>query len=871
MKKSNQKFRLPRAMARAGVMCFLWLSASPAFSAERKITTFNEGWEFSFGTDSTTREKVILPHCWNGDAYLTRDYRRGAGRYAKQIKGAAKDRRTYLRLDGAAAKSEVRIDGRKVGRHVGAYSSHTLDITPYVSDGGEHTLEVIVDNSDKSVPPYSADFTFMGGLYRDAWVIETPALHLDLTSGPECGFKVTPSVSASGDCSLSVGGTVVNDAAGKEKAEIEVKISDEAGRAIATQKISVKLNAGATGDWRADFSNLKGVELWSPESPTLYRVDVSVSDGKGNADRGEVLTGFRTYGFDDQGRFLLNGQPLKLRGLCRHQDQAPMGYALTDEMHRRDMQMIKDMGANFIRISHYPQDEAVLEMCDRLGLIAWEEVPVIDFVPDDAAFADNAETMLREMIARHYNHPSVAMWGYMNEILLRVPGEGREATVERTRKLANRLQNVLREADDTRLSTMAFHGSDQYNETGLSGITDVQGWNLYQGWYGGTFPGFEEYLSRQHREHPDHHLIVSEYGAGSDLRLHSLKPAAFDFSMEYQQAYLEHYLPVIEDSAFVAGASHWNFIDFSSANRAESMPHINNKGLVTNDRRKKDVYYYFSALWHDVARDTVAHIATRDWAEQTDIAGENGGVARDIKVYTNLPEAKLRVNGVVCPTVAVKNRTAKIPVTLRYGLNVLELLGTDGRVADCATINLKTIGNRDGRLDLGTDELAVNVGSDCYFRADASGLTWLPDREYAPGALYGHTGGERRTSQDLISCTDDQPLLQHCLTGLEEYRFDVAPGRYEVELYFAELAKPSAASAYMLGRNSGTAAETTGMDITINGVEASKDYAPGQTAGEKTAAMTRHFAEVGDDGALRVAFTPNSGATSLSAIKIRKL
>ncbi len=295
--------------------------------------------------------------------------------------------------------------------------------------------------------------------------------------------------------------------------------------------------------------------------------------------------------------------------------------------------------------------------------------------------------MLREMVRRHYNHPSIAMWGYMNEILLRMPDENRSATVERTLKLAERLECVLSEEDSTRLSTMAFHGSDIYNESGLAKITDVKGWNLYQGWYGGRLDDFESFLLTQHRNHPDHKIIVSEYGAGSDMRIHSLSPEPFDFSMEYQQKYLEHYLPVIEDSVFVAGASHWNFIDFSSANRAESMPHINNKGLVTNQRYKKDIYYFYKTYWRDIKEDTVAHIAVRDWPVRTELIDESGYVTRPVKIYTNLPEAELIVNGHTLGVKASKNHTMVFDTPLSAGNNVLELKYGD-QIRDVAVVDI---------------------------------------------------------------------------------------------------------------------------------------------------------------------------------------
>ena len=841
----------------------------------RQTILINDGWTFAFA-DDTAHVAVSLPHTWNADAYSTRDYRRGKGVYTRKftLSPELAGKRLFLKFDGAAQKSAVTIDGKQVGTHAGAYSPHIIDITGAVTPGTEHTLSVTADNSDADMPPWSADFTQMGGLYRDAWLVGADPIRLDFTAGPACGFKVTPLPEGNGTWRLDVSGAVINDSRRTGKFSVRVTLTAPDGTTVAVKSRSVKPIGNRPAPFNVMFDGLDDVRLWSPENPALYHVRTEViCDGR-VTDSATSDTGFRTFGFDDAGRFLLNGKPYKLRGQCRHQDQYPMGIALTDEQHRRDMEMIKDLGANFIRISHYPQDDAVLEMCDRLGLIVWEEVPVIDYVPDSPAFAVNAEAMLREMVRTHYNHPSVAMWGYMNEILIKPPRHSHDKSQQRAVALARHLEKVLAEEDSTRFSTMAFHGSDIYNTSGIAEITDVRGWNLYQGWYGGRFDDFDRFLSRQHREHPAHRLIVSEYGAGSDLRIHSLEPEMFDFSTEYQQKYLEHYLPVIEDSAFVAGASHWNFIDFSSAARGESMPHINNKGLVTNSRRRKDVYYYYKAMWHDITADTVAHIVARDWPARTEIATPGTPVVRPVKVYTNLPEVSLWLNGRCLGTAGVTNRTALFDVPLLAGSNILTLTDPgNGRLLDAAVIDLDIIEATPAGIDPGTRDLAINVGSNCYFRSDDSVLTWLPDREYTPGALYGHSGGKRTSTTAEIALTADDPLCQHQLTGLDSYHISVVPGRYEVELTWADLAAPEALSAYLLGRGAETTHnDITKMDVAINGHSVENAFAPTELSGVRTMVKRRYHTDVSADEGITVTFAPvDGGSTSLSAIKIRRL
>ena len=245
------------------------------------------------------------------------------------------------------------------------------------------------------------------------------------------------------------------------------------------------------------------------------------------------------------------------------------------------------------------------------------------------------------MIRQHYNHPSIIAWGYMNEILLTAPGPDRPewpACRERTVKLAQRLEKILKQEDPYRASVMAFNMTNLYNEIGLD-LVDVSGWNLYHGWYVGQLNDFNRWMEDQHARYPKRPTIISEWGAGSDRRLHSRHPKAFDFSIEYQQTYVEHYLPFIEGTEYISGCTYWNFIDFNVAARQESMPRVNNKGLFYNDRTPKDVSYYFKAMWR---KDTpVLHIASRDWPVRTGDKNEK----HPVKIYTNLDEVELIING----------------------------------------------------------------------------------------------------------------------------------------------------------------------------------------------------------------------------------
>jgi hypothetical protein len=802
-----------------------------------QVRTLNDGWSFS-----ADQGVVNLPHTWNTDAYTVKDYTKGCFSYERHLTWKKSDRQTWLKIDAAFKRADVLVNGQCVGSHIGGYTAFAFDLTPYLHEGS-NTLQIKVSNYDETIAPISADFTFMGGIYRDVWLIEKARQHFDIVDG----VNVTADT-----CNV----TVECRLAGAEGCSVACLLTDAEGRTMARQSRKV------SESMRIVLPLPENTHHWSPESPYLYKVVTTLlaKDGKTILDRQERSIGIRSCRFDAERGFMLNGKPYKLHGVCIHQDQKPFGIALDDDQHRRDFRLMKEMGANFVRLAHYPQDEALLEMCDREGMLVWEEIPVVDIVPEGEAFASNCESQLREMIRQHKSHTSVILWGYMNEILLqtgrRYKGAALDTVVERTLALARQLESIVREEDPSRASVMAFHGSNDYNQVGLGDIPQVVGWNLYQGWYGSDMTDFERFLERQHSQQPHHPMIVSEYGAGSDLRLHNpYNPAAFDFSMEYQQRYVEHYLPVIEQKPYVCGAAYWNFIDFASANRDESMPRINNKGLVTSNRQPKDVYYYFQTSW---LTTPVVHIATRDWAERTSLQP-----TMPVKVYTNQPTAELIHNGKSLGRKAAEGCVAVFDVTFAEGANTLQAVAEAAE--DMTTVRYTK-----------PDEIAVNIGSYCHFQSDASGLTWLPDQPYREGS-WGYIGEATRAiqTQTEIHNTADGPLYQTMREGMEAYRFDVAEGRYEVELLFADTSKPQTVSAYLLGRDRGQGDRSHApgyhrgqgpvpLIVSVNGVTIEPNLS---TSLPFTATRRRYVIDSADDH-LTVSFSP---AGCLSAIKIRRL
>ena len=835
-----------------------------SLQAQREMKTINDNWEFRKSIDESW-ESVNLPHTFNIDAYQQRNYYQGKGFYRRTLvlPEIVAERRYYMKIDAASKAANIRVNGKEVGSHVGGYTACIVDITEYIRK--ENLIEITVDNGRKDITPISADFTFWGGIYRDVWLISTPKQHFNMSNmGSDGIFISTPVVNEKRGV-LKVKCEVTNDSHESSILEVRSAIYSPQGKLLQTIKQKQKLKSGETYIFENTSGAIESPDLWSPETPSLYLVKTTLVDPKSGKllDEKNHKVGFRWFTFDGSKGFFLNGKSYKLRGLNRHQDQAPAGVALDDEAHRRDIFLMKELGCNFIRISHFPQDDAILEMCDELGLLAWEEIPIINIVPNTPGYDDNCEYNLREMIRQHYNHSSVITWGYMNEILLTAPSIGKPewlACKERTVNLAQRLEAVLKEEDPGRASVMAFNMTNLYNEIGLN-LVDVVGWNLYHGWYVDKLKDFNAWCEDQHRRYPDQPMIISEWGAGSDKRLHSTQGRAFDFSIEYQQTYIEHYLPFIENTEWISGCAYWNFIDFNVAARQESMPRVNNKGLAYNNRIWKDVAYYFKAMWRkDIP---VIRIASRDWEMRT---GEINK-PQSIKIYSNMPEVELFINGQSIGCQKIANCHTVFNVILPEGISVLMAQGIkNGKtVQDAMTIQFKSLPNiAEG------DELAINVGSNCYFTSDISNLTWLPDQPYTAGG-WGYIGGKAHSTTSEIYNTLDGPIYQTWREGNWSYKIDAPIGEYEIELLIADVTKPAAQLANLLNKNKEEKhSGETRFHISICGKQVETNFSLIDGGKHRTAFKRRYIIRNEHDHIV-ISAGAVKGEPFLAGIKVRKL
>lgn len=581
---------------------------------------------------------------------------------------------------------------------------------------------------------------------------------------------------------MDIRGKIVNENDTETVIKVENTILDADGNMVENMTSRMKLSSSEEESFRQESPSIAHPELWSPDHPYLYSVRTTLYKDGQAIDQVTNPLGFRWYNFDPDKGFFLNGKHLKLNGTNRHQDFPNMGNALSNELHIRDIERIKNMGANFVRLAHYPQDPSVLKTADRLGIIIWEEIPIVNYITPSDAFRQNAKTMLTEMISQHYNHPAIMLWGYMNEILLRDQNDKypKNTYHNDVLQLAKNLNHLAHELDPTRVTAMAMHHSELYNKTGIADVPDVVGWNLYFGWYYGNFNDFGKYLDTQHQQYPKRVTIISEYGTSSDSRIHTENPKRFDFSVEYQQSFLESYLPQINERSFIAGSGLWIINDFASERRQDSKPHLNQKGIVNYNRTPKDVFYFYKSQLSD---NPVLHIASTEWKNRYLIDTSS---STTVKIYTNLPRVKLLLNGNSLGTKEVDSDdtiTWQLPV--KTGAQHLTAQGQtkQGVIEDHLTLYFHLIPDLFND-EVSFNEISVNVGGHAHY-LPKHGDGWVPDRQYKRGG-WGAVGGEDKLTHHNILNSHMEPLYQFYREGLNSYRFDVPDGEYELELFFAE-------------------------------------------------------------------------------------
>ena len=586
------------------VSVVLFMLYGMSMFAQRQDILLNNAWNFrvSHQGQKGTEVRVDLPHTWNAQDALSGkiDYKRGIGNYEKNlfIRPEWKGKRLFIRFEGVNNIADVFINRRHIGEHRGGYGAFIFEITGKVEYGKENSILVRVNNGEQlDIMPLVGDFNFYGGIYRDVHLLITDETCISPLDYASPGVRLIQDSVSHRYAKVRAIVDLSNGSSGNQEVELNVRLLD-GQRVVKEGTKNVNLSGNEVMQQELTFE-IDQPHLWNGrQDPFLYQAEVTLFRNGQMVDRVTQPLGLRFYRIDPDKGFFLNGKHLPLQGVCRHQDRSEVGNALRPQHHEEDVALMLEMGVNAVRLAHYPQATYFYDLMDKNGIIVWAEIPFVGpggyndkgFV-DLPAFRANGKEQLKELIRQHYNHPSICVWGLFNELT-----ELGDNPVEYIKEL-----NVLAHQEDTTRPTTS--ASNQMGD--LNFITDAIAWNRYDGWYGGTPADLGKWLDRMHKDHPEICIAISEYGAGASIyhqqdSLVKTVPTSWWHPENWQTYYHIENWKTISSRPYVWGSFVWNMFDFGATHRTEGdRPGINDKGLVTFDRKvRKDAFYFYKANWN---------------------------------------------------------------------------------------------------------------------------------------------------------------------------------------------------------------------------------------------------------------------------------
>lgn len=586
------------------VSVVLFMLYGMSMFAQRQDILLNNDWNFRFShqVQKGTEVRVDLPHTWNAQDALSGkiDYKRGIGNYEKNlfIRPEWKGKRLFIRFEGVNNIADVFINRRHIGEHRGGYGAFIFEITGKVEYGKENSILVRVNNGEQlDIMPLVGDFNFYGGIYRDVHLLITDETCISPLDYASPGVRLIQDSVSHRYAKVRAIVDLSNGSSGNQEVELNVRLLD-GQRVVKEGTKNVNLSGNEVMQQELTFE-IDQPHLWNGrQDPFLYQAEVTLFRNGQMVDRVTQPLGLRFYRIDPDKGFFLNRKHLPLQGVCRHQDRSEVGNALRPQHHEEDVALMLEMGVNAVRLAHYPQATYFYDLMDKNGIIVWAEIPFVGpggyndkgFV-DLPAFRANGKEQLKELIRQHYNHPSICVWGLFNELT-----ELGDNPVEYIKEL-----NVLAHQEDTTRPTTS--ASNQMGD--LNFITDAIAWNRYDGWYGGTPADLGKWLDRMHKDHPEICIAISEYGAGASIyhqqdSLVKTVPTSWWHPENWQTYYHIENWKTISSRPYVWGSFVWNMFDFGAAHRTEGdRPGINDKGLVTFDRKvRKDAFYFYKANWN---------------------------------------------------------------------------------------------------------------------------------------------------------------------------------------------------------------------------------------------------------------------------------
>lgn len=646
--------------------------------AQRENILINQDWNFRFShqVNKNSSRRVDLPHTWNAQDALSGkpDYKRGIGNYDKKlfIRSEWKGKRLFLRFEGANCVSNVFINGKQIGEHRGGYGAFIFEITDKVNYGKNNTVLVRVNNGEQlDVMPLVGDFNFYGGIYRDVHLLVTEDICISPLDYASPGVYLFQQHVGEKQAAVLARINLSNGTEHPRQATLRLQVK-EGDKVVyqADKKVTVAPHTSVQPE-EMSFT-LLNPRLWNGrEDPFMYQTVITlVKDGK-EIDKVEQPLGLRYYATDADRGFFLNGKHLPLHGVCRHQEWAEVGNALRPMHHEEDTRLMLEMGVNAIRLAHYPQATYMYDLMDRNGIVTWAEIPFVGpggyadkgFV-DQPSFRKNGKEQLKEMIRQHFNHPSICFWGLFNELK-----ENGDNPLEYIKEL-----NVLAHQEDpTHPTTSASNQGGAINF-----ITDNIAWNRYDGWYGATPATLASWLDKTHQAHPEIKIAISEYGAGASIyhqqdSLVQTSPGSWWHPENWQTEYHIQNWKIISERPYVWGSFVWNMFDFGAAHRTEGdRPGINDKGLVTHDRKvKKDAFYFYKANWNP---EPMVYIAGRRSVNRVKPVTE-------VQIFSNCAEVTLKVNGQIIKKMQPDGVKVCIfkDIRLKKGENNIEVSAKNGK------------------------------------------------------------------------------------------------------------------------------------------------------------------------------------------------
>lgn len=854
--------------------------------------TINSNWQFHRGGIEKARnpdkwEPVNLPHTWNALDVLDDKPGIYTGEcwYKKQLylPGPMRQKQVYIYFEAANQDATVFLNDQRVGTHHGGYTAFCFNITKYLNKTGDNVLKVKLDNRfNPDVPPVGGDMERFGGIYRDVFLIAKNEVHFDISYFASSGVFITTSAISGKKAELLINAKVKNPYG----QQVTVAHSIWSPGGIEVQQSSAASSASDLTD-KVVLANPK---LWSPTHPNLYTLQSQILDEKGRVlDEAIQEFGVRTLSSDKDKGILLNGEPIFIKGIGKHQDYDKTGYAVPNEILRTDVALVKEMGANLLR-SHYPLDPVTYDRCDELGVMVWGKIPIMDKVTHTPEFMQNSKTMMQEVMYQNYNRPSFILWGFACEIFGDMDWywpkpqhpEKVKKNLRKTESFSIEMEQFIREIDPYRLTANDFHTDptpEFYKQAHQTHLQMVNGWNLYQGWYHNNLDSLDWALNTFRAYNPDVPFIIAEYGAGSDPRLHSYQPTIFDFTTEYQDIFHETYLNTVKEHNFVHGMCIWTLFDFQRDGRSDAVPNVNSKGLLRADRTTKGAYYLYQANW---SRKPMVHIAAKDWNRRKEIVGGKTA-ARQIRVYSNQDEVELFLNGKSLGAKHPNNHIATWEVPFRNGTNRLQAvaLNTGPYVSDDLDIEFEFVAE-DLTASFPEDGICINVGqSRSYFLDELTKNIWMPDKGYQTGN-FGHIDGDdythypnmlawegiREGVDQNIKGTPNDPVFQTFLTGISAYKVDVPEGEYEVTLLFAEPFSKEQRKSDPIN----TGADSNGariFDVSVNGATVFEHLDLSAQFGSSVAVKRAVYVKT--KGGIQVRLHPIKGKPVLNGLKIKKL